>query len=196
MSHESFVEPKSLCKKPWPPAPSITRHGFLETRPSRIPPWSNGRTTRLGFRITNRESRDTNHGLLVLKPFSLFFGAGQPGMRREERFVMSRDALSVAQTKGMSTNPPAFAGRATASLGQRIFTKHESRDTNHGFFSNHRLDALFTIVHDCSPLFAIVQQKILPRQVSARRPAFWVGLATRAVCHSYRRPPGCFCCGK
>ena len=37
-----------------------------------------------------------------------------------------------------------------------VFTKHESRDTNHGFYV-----FLFTIVHYCSPLFAIVRQKIL-----------------------------------
>ncbi len=50
-----------------------------------------------------------------------------------------------------------------------FFTKHETRlFSNHGLFPNHALDALFTIVHDCSPLFAIVQQKnIVPASVRA-----------------------------
>ena len=91
---------------------------------------------------------------------------------------------SVAQTKATkarSAVPPAFLGRATASRGQRFFTNHETRNTNHGFFSpsarkgrtagNRRPDhcarrpvtaSLFTIVHHCSRLFGIVQQKILP----------------------------------
>ena len=56
---------------------------------------------------------------------------------------------SVPQTKVRSTGPPAFPARATASRARRFFTKHESRDTNHGFFC--------FPVHDCSPLFTIVR---------------------------------------
>ena len=84
---------------------------------------------------------------------------------------------------------------ATASRDQRFLyesriTSHESRplcflrNTRHGFF---RITAfspitplmpcspLFTIVRHCSPLFS---KKILSRQVSAHRPAFWLGLTT------------------
>ena len=39
---------------------------------------------------------------------------------------------------------------------------HESRDTKHGFFSNHRLDSLPTIAHHCPLLPGIARGKILP----------------------------------
>ena len=42
-----------------------------------------------------------------------------------------------------------------------VFTKHESRDTKHGFFSNHRLDSLPTIAHHCPLLPGIARGKIL-----------------------------------
>ena len=66
-------------------------------------------------------------------------------------------AGSVAQTKEMFPNPPAFASRATAIPAHGFFTNHESRDTKHESRPFIRLDALFTIVHDCSPLFTIVR---------------------------------------
>ena len=57
---------------------------------------------------------------------------------------------------------------------------HESRDTNHGFFSNHGLlsasmpcPLVPTIARYCP---ALLGEKILSRQASARRPAFWLDL--------------------
>ena len=96
-------------------------------------------------------------------------------MSREDLFLISRDASSVAQTK-QATGPPVFPGRATASRDQRFsrITRHESRNTAFMLFTNHGLYrcpnhsacrrvavSLFTTVHDCSRLFGIVQQKIL-----------------------------------
>ena len=72
---------------------------------------------------------------------------------------------SVPQTKVRSTGPLAFPARATASRARRFFTRHESRNTNHGFFVS-----LFTIVHHCSLLFGIVQQKNCSAPLSSRRP--------------------------
>ncbi len=85
---------------------------------------------------------------------------------------------------------------AQAGANSGVFTKHESRDTNHGLFSqwvrqggatgNRRPDhcarrqaavSRFTVVHDCSPLFAIVHPKILSGaslHVSPRGEAKWV----------------------
>ena len=67
-----------------------------------------------GERVTNRESRLlcflSKQGLLVLKPFSLFFRIDRHSMSREELFLMSRDASSMAQTKARPTGPPAFPG--------------------------------------------------------------------------------------
>ncbi len=86
---------------------------------------------------------------------------------------------------------PLTRRAAQASPGSEVFTKHETRNTNHGFFPNHGLYGRsvlrgcarggvtrnrrpdhcprrqvtvfqFTIVHDCSPLFAIVRQKYCP----------------------------------
>ena len=85
---------------------------------------------------------------------------------------------------------------ATASRGQRFFTNHETRITNHGLFSpwvregwrtgNRRPDHcprrqaavfLFAIVHHCSPMFTIV------RHCSAKK----------MFCASVLAPPGrCF----
>ena len=45
----------------------------------------------------------------------------------------------MTQPKAKFPNPPAFASRATAIPAQGIFTKHETRDTNHGFLSIHGL---------------------------------------------------------
>ena len=39
-----------------------TKRGFSQTRPECKLPWSNGRTTCLGFGVTNHETRDANHG--------------------------------------------------------------------------------------------------------------------------------------
>ena len=92
-----------------------------------------------------------------------FFGAGLPGMRREERFVRSRDTSSMARAKARSTVPEVFAGRATAGPANRFFTNHYPLpfDTNHGFYPPrcpvHHCSRLFTIVHHCSPLFTIVR---------------------------------------
>ncbi len=44
----------------------------------------------------------------------------------------------------------------------RVFTRHETRDTNHGFFVS-----LFTIVHHCSALFS---KKYCPAPVPSCRP--------------------------
>ena len=89
-----------------------------------------------------------------------FFGADLPGMRREERFVMSRDTSSMARAKARFTVPQAFAGRATAGPANRFFTNHYPLpfDTNHGFLSaSMPCSPLFTIVHHCSRLFTIVR---------------------------------------
>ena len=141
-----------------------------------------------GF-FTNHESRDTKHGVFGTEALQSFFGADLPGMRREERFVMSRDTSSMARAKARCTVPQAFARRATAGPANRFFTNHYPLTTIHCLstritaFSQslprcpvHHCSRLFTIVHDCSPLFAIVQQKnIVPASVRAP-PAFWLGL--------------------
>ena len=95
----------------------------------------------------------------------------------------------MSQTKEMSTEPPAFPGRATASRAQRFCTNHETRITNHGLFfalgarraaqseTAVRTTApagkplfpsspLFTIVHYCSPLF---RKKYCPAPVPRRQ---------------------------
>ena len=138
-----------------------------------------------GF-FTNHESRDTNHGVFGTEALQSFFGAGLPGMRWEERFVMSRDTSSMARAKARFTVPEAFAGRATAGPANRFFTNHYPLpfDTNHGFYPPrcpvHHCSRLFTIVHHCSLLFS---KKILSRQVSAclRRS----GWASRLACMSH-----------
>ncbi len=61
---------------------------------------------------------------------------------------------------------PAPVSSQTVLLGANqdptmVFTKHESRDTKHGFFSNHRLDSLPTIAHHCPLLPGIARGKIL-----------------------------------
>ena len=102
----------------------------------------------------------------------------------------------MAQTKARFTGPPAFPTRATASRKQRFLTNHETRNTaffesrplrpfgspwctTGGATRNRRPDHcprrqaavfLFTIVHHCSLLFAIVQQKNCSAPLSSRRP--------------------------
>ena len=61
---------------------------------------------------------------------------------------------------------PCASSSQTVLLGANqdptmVFTKHESRDTKHGFFSNHRLDSLPTIAHHCPLLPGIARGKIL-----------------------------------
>ena len=68
--------------------------------------------------------------------------------------------------------PPATPRRATPSPSYRVFTNHESRDTNHGFFFESRLvirlDALPTSAHHCPLLPGIARQKnIVPASVRA-----------------------------
>ena len=102
---------------------------------------------------------------------------------------------SVPQTKVRSTGPPAFPARATASRARRFFTRHESRDTNHGFYAspavrhffwserglnqwfsrdtNHESRLFCFPVHDCSPLFTIVRHcsaKKCSAPLSSRHP--------------------------
>ena len=94
------------------------------------------------------------------------------------------------------TRDTAIAWRvAQASANSEVFTKHESRDTNHGIFvAQSRLPCsrLFTIVHHCSRLFGIVQQKnITPEPVSPLRPHRQRGLygSSRDTSHETRVSP-------
>ncbi len=87
---------------------------------------------------------------------------GMGGMGRPEPLSAQRPHQQQGLSGFHETRDPRHgycqARRAGCPLGRREFRGfHESRDTNHG------LDALFIIVHHCSPLFAIVQQKILSR---------------------------------
>ena len=87
-----------------------------------------------------------------------FFGADLPGMRREERFVMSRDTSSMARAKARFTFPRAFAGRATAGPANRFFTNHYPLTTIHCLST--RITAFYLPrcpVRHCSRLFTIVR---------------------------------------
>ena len=89
--------------------------------------------------------------------------------------------------------PPATPRRATPSPAYWVFT-------NHGFFSNHGLlsasmpcPLVPTIARYCP---ALLGKKILSRQASARRPAFWLDLtaglhvSTRGEVKWVRGPSG------
>ena len=104
------------------------------------------RTRSLPMVFTKHETRNTNHGLLpALPPFPIEQGKQAAFERRPYR------------------------------LPRLWVTKHESRDTKHGLFSaffrlfsNHRLDALPAIAHDCPALPTIAR---LPRGRMAGAPA-------------------------
>ena len=164
----------------------ITNHGFYASLPtishdfpafpsiSRPPPPPRSRV-RAPFASSIRPvgfSRHTRHESRTLPPPVAAFlrvvarhGAAmvRHGRHGAPRAVIRAPSAPATGTFGFSRNPRPEAGycqarRAGCPLGRREFRGfHESRDTNHG------LDALFIIVHDCSPLFAIVQQKILSR---------------------------------
>ena len=90
-----------------------------------------------------------------------------------------RDSPAVRLSKRIMNQGLSWRA-AQSGANSEVFTNHESRNTNHGFFSpwvrqggatgNRRPDhcarrqvtvSRFTVVHHCSRLFAIVQQKIL-----------------------------------
>ncbi len=86
-----------------------------------------------------------------------------------------------------ATRDPAIARRAaSASANSEVFTRHESRNTNHGLY------AFFpTISHDFPAFPAILRPPLPPETVSEPRQPFSVGFTTSAVSSSPRLPPGC-----
>ncbi len=92
---------------------------------------------------------------------------------------------------------PAPVSSQTVLLGANqdptmVFTKHESRDTKHGFFSNHRLDSLPTIAHHCPLLPGIARGKILSCASVLVPPGRCFPArcgATRAAMARHGRPP-------
>ena len=145
--------------------------------------------------FTKHETRITNHGFFCTEALQSFFfapagiasgektglsciGIHHPWRERKQDSQARRRSL-VEQPQATTNSFSRITKHETRITAFMFFTKHETRITNHGFLSPLMpCSPLFTIVHDCSRLFAIVQQKILSRQVSAHRPAFWLGLTT------------------
>ena len=84
-------------------------------------------------------------------------GIHHPWRERKQDSQARRRSL-VEQPQATTNSFSRITKHETRITAFMLFTNHETRNTNHG------LCALFIIVHDCSPLFAIVQQKILSRQ--------------------------------
>ena len=132
-----------------------------------------------------RPSSASTHAARSLLSCALWSGTGRlwrgMGGRRPPLRNTACWVFAGHESRNMfSSCPPATPRRATPSPAYRVFTNHESRDTNHGFFSNHGLlsasmpcPLVPTIARYCP---ALLGKKILSRQASARRPAFWLGL--------------------
>ena len=109
-------------------------------------------------------------------------GTGRPEPLSEHHPHKQHDLSGFHETR--DTRPGYCQARAQAGANSEVFTKHESRDTKHGFYGRSVLRGCarggvtrsrrpghcsrrqaavfqFAIVHYCSPLFAIVHQKIL-----------------------------------
>ena len=97
------------------------------------------------------ETRDTGLPGAPRKPARI------PRFSRNTRHETRNTAFIAVCARGAA--PPETSVRSTAPAGKSLFSS----------------SPLFAVVHHCSPLFS---KKILSRQVSAHRPAFWLGLTT------------------
>ena len=86
--------------------------------------------------FTNHESRNTNHGFWVLKPFSLFFRPGRHSMstggRESWRSTCRRyGTVRAGHESGISRLSLTTIHKSLAT-DLRVFTNHETRDTVFG----------------------------------------------------------------
>ncbi len=128
--------------------------------------------------FTNHETRDTNHGFCRGAAWG---GYGAAWVAAVPRSATRPVGFSPA-TNHATCFPPALRRLQEEQLQARPtgfsrITNHETRIT--AFFESRlfiRFDALPTSAHHCPLLPGFARQKILSRQASARRPAFWLGL--------------------
>ena len=127
MHHDSRVTRRAEVPLQETMAACAANHGFFETRPFRMPAWSNGRTTRLGFRVTNHETRDTNHGFFESPPcflacdfprfptisrhFPRFPGPPRgPQIECQRTVIRSRSASEKNSAENALAHPAGLAG--------------------------------------------------------------------------------------
>ena len=104
-----------------------------------------------GFWVTRHESRPFRH---ESRPF---FGLTEC---RLGATTVSPPGVLGHETRDTRHESRLFPRAAQASANSELFTKHETRNTRHGFFSNCQLDPLPGIAHDCPALPTIAR---LPR---------------------------------